>query len=94
MDCNYLSNISSGTTWPVDVTDLCLGTSGCAAVTIYYSTSYNEYKYCLYGASARNAQTTATAEGPQGSACLGIFYSSELRWSRQKHGWKSDEMTD
>ena len=78
MDCDSLSNI----TWPVDVTDLCLETPGCTAVTIYYSTNFNEYRYCLNSASGQYAETTVTAEGPQGSACLGIFYSSEYRWSR------------
>ena len=79
MDCNSLANISSGTTWPEDVTDLCLKTPNCTAVVIYYSTSYEQYMYCLNSASGEYAYTNATEDGPAGSSCLGIFYACEWR---------------
>ena len=81
MSCDSLSNISSGTNWPADVTDLCLETYGCVAVTVYYSPSYEEYMYCLNSANSSFAETNATQVGPQGStACLGIYYACEYAW--------------
>ena len=77
MGCDSLSNISSGTTWPADVTNMCLETSGCAAVTVYYSSSYGEYMYCLNSANSSYAETYTTEVGPQGSSCLGIYYACE-----------------
>ena len=86
MDCNSLSNISSGTNWPADVTNLCLKTPGCTAVNIYYSTSDpNEYEYCLNSASTGLlAETVPADKGPQGTACLGIYYACE--WQQDRCG--------
>ena len=77
MGCDSLSNISSGATWPADVTDMCLEISGCAAVTVYYSSYYETYSYCLNSANSSFAKTVVTEDGPQGSSCLGIFYACE-----------------
>ena len=74
IECDTLSSTNYGIAWADGLTNRCMITPDCKAITIYYAEG--NYQYCLMTVGS-GSSTVNTPKGPIGSACLGVFYASE-----------------